>query len=212
MRFFLIPEKTWPRRLSQLVVYILVLSVLGGCSKKEEVQTVLDHGPGFSLTVPKGYHVDVQLNPNDSSTSTWFREDGLAVLAIDRQPIAGKRLKALQAHGNKRYLTSLGRDLQRDLGNRLKEFSHVERTTLKIGKKDALPFTFHTRHEGTDYKVYILVTLQLGEQAHEIMIDLRVPLDEAEQDKAWSEILESWQWGEAKAGGHGEEKKADEGH
>ena len=44
------------------------------------------------------------------------------------------------------------------------------------------------------------------------MLDLRVPLDEAEHDKAWSEIFETWQWGEAKAGGHGEEKKADEGH
>lgn len=180
------------------VPILAVLVLLSGCSKNDGVQTVLDTAPGFGLGVPGGFLVDQSLNPNDSSTTTWFREDGLAILAVDVQPLAGKRLKALQVGGAKRYLAGLAKDVKRDLGNQLKEFSHIQKKSMKLGKKEAVLVTFRTRHKGANYKVYLLLTVQLGDKPHEIMVDFRIPLDEVEQDRVWSELMKSWHWGEAK--------------
>lgn len=189
---------------------LILLLVFAGCGKEQEAETILSHQPGFQIAIPEGFKLDETLNANDTTTSTWFREDGLALLAIDRQPLSGKRLKTLQKIGNKRYLAAVARELERDLGGRLEHFSSFHKEPMKLGKRDATLITFLTRHEGTNYKSYILVTLQLGDSAFEVMLDFRVPLDEAPESHTWDEVLSSWSWGEAKE--KKEEASSDGGH
>lgn len=172
--------------------------------------------PGFTLKIPVTYRLDETQNPNTDATSTWFRDDGLALLAVDRQALAGSRLESLQKKGNKRYLYTVSAELERDLGARLEVFGQYETEFVKLGGQDAVVATFHTRHEGTNYKSYILVTLQLGESAHEIMLDLRIPASESEGDAVWAELIKSWKWGdpaeEKKAEGEKKVAKSDEHH
>lgn len=180
------------------------------------MKTILTQQPGFSIKVPETYRLDETQNPNTDATSTWFRDDGLALLAVDRQALAGSRLESLQKKGNKRYLYSVSAELERDLGARLEVFGHFESEFIKLGGQDAVVATFNTRHEGTNYKSYILVTVQLGEPAHEVMVDLRIPSSEAEGDAVWAELLKSWKWGdpteEKKPEGEKKVAKSDEHH
>lgn len=201
MNFFKIGKNLRSKAAFKLAAAALIsLIFLAGCGKEKEVETLLTHQPGFSVTVPEGYQLDETLNTNDATTTTWFRADGLALLAIDRQALAGKRLTTLQKKGNKRYLAMVARELERDLGGRLEYFSKFRKEPTKIGGKDAMIVTFITRHEGTHYKSHILLTVQLGEPAHEVMLDFRLPVAEVKSDHTWGELLKSWAWGEAAAG------------
>lgn len=193
-------------RLVPLFCYILFLLVLVvGCAKEaEEVTTLLDHDPGFHVTIPSGFKVDEKLNPNNEVTATWFREDGQGLIAVDRQPLAGKRLKFLQEKGKKSYLAQAVRDMKRDLGNRLEVFSHFQGESLELGEVDAVLVSFVTRHEGTDYDVNVLLTLQLGEPAHEVMLEMRLPHSE-EDHTTWKTMVKSWGWGAKKVEKHGKE-------
>ena len=206
LRFLPINGKTCVWRTLGCLCLGFSMILLGGCSSSEsKPESILDRGAQFHFEYPEQYKLDEHINPNDTVTSTWFRDDGLALIAVDRQPLAGKRLQSLQDHGKNKYLSKISKELAADLSAHLEHYSHFKRKVVKLGQEKAVELTFHSRREGADFKAHILLCVQNGEPPHEVMVELRLPLDEAESDETWAALKKSWAWGEAK-GGHGEKK------
>lgn len=205
-RFLPIGYKTCVRLGLTILWLCFSTFMLGGCSSTDsKPESIFDRGAQFQVEIPEQFKLDEQINPNDAVTSTWFREDGLALIAVDRQPLAGKRLEILQEQGKNKYLSQISKELASDLSTNLEHYSHFERKVVKLGEEKAVDLSFHTRRDGEDYKAHILLCVQNGEPPHEIMMEFRLPLDEADDDTVWSGLKKSWHWGEAKEG-HGEEK------
>lgn len=178
---------------------LLLLLTLGlaGCGKG--AKTVLEQGPGFSVAVPKGYTLDGELNPNDATTSTWFRADRRALFAIDVQPLAGERRDRLIELGKRTYLEKLSRELEVDLGTHLPVFRDFESEVSEIAGEPALEATFVTDKDGQELRGFLLVSVTSAEPPREVMLDYRLPENEAAEDKVWLEILKSVSWKEEAA-------------
>ena len=192
---------------SNFITGCLFFLMISGCSGPS---TVLSHAEQFTLQLPPGFVVDLELNPNTEHSTTWFREDFQASLSVDVQPLAGPRYKRLLKLGKDKYLFSLGRELQRDLGNHLKEFHDFQATIETLHGEPVLVATFESSFQGKAYRCHILLAISRAESAQEIMVDYRFPAEEAPSDKTWEELRASISW-ENEEGGHEKQPAGAEG-
>ncbi|MGE0495041.1 MAG: hypothetical protein AB7S38_37885 [Vulcanimicrobiota bacterium] len=185
-----------------LSLMLLGLVFLPGCKK---AKTVLDQNPGFQLEIPAGFTVDTNLNPNNEQGTTWLREDGRALFAIDFQPMEGSRRSALLDHGKKAYLGQVARELEHDLSSHLEEFHDFDSRLVDAAGQPALEISFQTRQEGQPYDVHLLLLVADNQPPSEIMLDYRLPHEDGEKDEAWARVRETFAWVSEDAGGeHGQ--------
>lgn len=175
-----------------LTFCFLVIIMLAGCSKG--TKTVLDQSEGFALDLPAGYVLDETLNPNTQNTSTWFRKDSQALLAVDIQPLAGARHEKLLQLGKRGYLEHLATELETDLSTHLKVFKDFEFHVIDLGEQPTLEATFETDHDGVPQRAYLLLGVSASEPPNEIMVDYRLPEQESKEDQVWAILLKSVRW------------------
>lgn len=216
-----------PTRTLQLALCLLALFTFG-CGGSGAPPTAVSLAAGFHLDLPKDYHLDEAVNPNTEATTTWFRSDGRSLLAVDVQPLAGSRKKTLLKLGKRGYLAHVAEELEKDLGNHLKVFDNYDWQLTELAGEPVLEAVFETDHQGLHQQAYLMMAVAGGESPIEVLVDYRLPEDEANEDKVWLPLLESVRWEspeeghekdkaeahgeEAKAEEHGKEEKASSGH
>lgn len=200
-----------PTRTHSTLIWLLlpVILCLGGCSKSNSVLAV---NSDFHLEVPSEFSLDEELNPHGPHTSTWFREDRRALLAVDVQPLAGPRRERLLKYGKSGYLEELAQELEGDFGTHLKVFEEFRAQLREVEAEPVLEITLITDHEGRRQRSYLLLAVLGGEQPREVMVDYRIPLEETEEDKNWAIIRDSISFsaGPSPEPEHGQEESAEE--
>ncbi len=176
---------------TSLLALLLGLA-LAGCGSTPK--TVLDSSQGFSVSLPSGFAVDELSNPVGPTTTTWFRADQRALVAVDIVPLAGPRHSKLLELGQRGYLDHLAGELESDLKSNLKVFADFESQIVTLEDRPALEATFLTEQQGQGQRAYLLVAVSDEQTPSEIMLDYRFPAEETDKDEGWASLLGSVRW------------------